>query len=50
MTKLGRKLILDIKPSGATYAFMKNPYLKNIYLLTPMEHKMEHYFQKRIIL
>lgn len=49
-TQLARKLILSIKPEGAMWGYFKNPYLKNIYLLTPMEHKMEHYFQKRIIL
>lgn len=45
-----KKLITTIKPGGATWAYFSNPFFKNIYSVCPMAEKMEHYFQKRIIL
>ena len=45
-----RKLVQGLKKGRVEWAYFSNPFFHNIYPVCPMADKMEHYFQKRIIL
>ena len=49
---LMRKLVSSIVEPGAKpqLAYFKDPLTPNLYFAVPQDHKMDHYFQKRIIL
>ena len=47
---LMRKLVSSIGKPNAQLAYFKDPLTPNLYFAVPQDNKMDHYFQKRIIL